>query len=93
MPKEISLPGRSPPAEDLHQLALSPERALLAAMLRCAVTDARNMGHSTLLVQSRERAITWLRNERAVRYWLDLLELPDWTYKALLREAGLVEED
>lgn len=87
------MPGRSPAAEDLHHLELAPERALLAAMLRCAVADARGTGQSRLLVQRRASAQAWLRDERAVRAWLELLGLPEATYSALLKAAGLEEKE
>jgi hypothetical protein len=88
------MPGNRPAiAADLAAYELSPERALLAAMFRMAVTDARSQGQHPALQARRLSAQAWLRNEPLVRWWLTLAGLPEWTYHALLCEAGLKKED
>jgi hypothetical protein len=78
-------------ADDLDTLDLSPAQACIAAMLRHAVTDARSTSQGRYDVQRRANARQWLRNRRSVQWWLDLAGLPDTTYDALLRAAGLGE--
>jgi hypothetical protein len=87
------MPGGRPRAEDdLDRLDLSPARTLLVTMLRYAVSDAQSQATGRPQQQRRDTARAWLRDEPAVRYWLNLLGLPDTTYAAPLREAGIEEE-
>jgi hypothetical protein len=86
------MPPRSKVEEDLDALDLSPARACLAAMLRYAVQDARSTGKGQLQQERRAKAQAWLRDREAVQWWLTLAGLPEGTYEALLREAGLAEE-
>jgi 1,2-phenylacetyl-CoA epoxidase catalytic subunit len=65
---------------------LLPEQDLIAAVLRQALRDARS--DSVYAAPARQ----WLRDAAAVQVWLDLAGCPAGTYAALLREAG-VEED
>lgn len=85
------MPGsRNRSEEDLNTLELSPEQALIAAMLRTAVHDARSTAKANLVdIQRREDAQKWLRNRGQVLWWLTLVGLPESTYTRLLREAGL----
>ncbi len=80
---------RSRVEEDLDSLDLSPEQALIAAMLRHAVQDARSTGQTRSQQQWRANAQAWLHDQAAVGYWLEVAGLPAWTYMALLKEAGL----
>lgn len=71
---------------------LSPERVLIAAMLRCAVDDARSTAtRSVFAAQRRATAQAWLRDRAQVQWWLDLVGLPEETYAQLLKAAGLGE--
>lgn len=80
-----------PTLEDLHTLEdLDGPRRLVAAMLRTAIQDARcTPGRSVSASQWKERAQKWLRNERAVCAWLDLVGLPHSVYARVLAEAGM----
>jgi hypothetical protein len=66
------------------------EHALIAALLRTALVDARSTpsggGRET---RRRIEARAWLRDRATVQLWLDLGGLPDGTYEALLHAAGL----
>ena len=75
------LPADTPAMRDLL-----PEQDLIAAVLRQALRDARS--DSVYAAPARQ----WLRDAAAVQVWLDLAGCPAGTYAALLREAG-VEED
>ncbi len=89
--------GRPPRRADALQdepteAQLSPEQALIAAMLRCAVQDARSTAKATEAdVHRRRNAQQWLRDRRQVEWWLTLVGLPESTYARLLKEAGLDE--
>lgn len=85
--------GRTRSDDDQVRGELSPYQALLAAMFRTAVQDARSQGRSSRdALRRRASAQAWLRNEPLVQWWLTLAGLPEWTYTALLREAGLLED-
>jgi hypothetical protein len=82
--------GRNRSEQDLNTLELSPEQALIAAMLRTAVQDAKSTAKANLIdIQRREDAQKWLRDRGQVMWWIIQLGLPDGTYERLLREAGL----
>lgn len=83
---------RSRVEQSLDSLDLSPEQALIAAMLRHAVQDARSRGTGAIQQQRRVQAQAWLQDKAAVGYWLEMAGLPEWTYNALLRDAGLEEK-
>lgn len=85
------MPGKRRTAvEEERVLDLSPERALLAAMLRAAVADANSHARSSRFdCAQRDSATRWLLDRPQVQFWLDLLGLPDGTYHALLRAAQL----
>jgi len=87
-----TLPPAAPTTQHQPELGMAPEYALIAALLRVAVNDARSRAHSASSDKARiAEAQAWLRNREAVMYWLELANLPDTTYDALLREAGLEE--
>lgn len=73
---------------DVHDIAagVQPERALIAALLRCVLTDAQCTER-----YRREDAQRWLRNRAVVEWWLMLAGLPESTYAVLLRKAGIDE--
>jgi hypothetical protein len=77
--------------DDLDACDLSPAQACIAAMLRHAVTDARSTSQGRYDRVRRTKAQQWLRDRPRVMWWLDLAGLPDTTYTALLRAAGLGE--
>ena len=89
------MPGRAPrrdqaPHEDNGAAELSPEQALIAAMLRCAVQDARSQARATQAdVHRRVSAQQWLRDRQQVEWSLTLVGLPESSYARLLREAGI----
>lgn len=77
----------------VESLDMAPEHALIAAVLRVAVNDAKSQAQSS--VHDRQRiaeAQQWLRDRATVMGWIELANLPDTTYEALLREAGLEED-
>lgn len=78
--------GRPCGVTNHHQDAidLAPEQALVAAVLRCAVQDARRVGGKH---QAEARA--WLRDKATVLAWLNMAGLPETTYDALLRAAAV----
>lgn len=83
--------GRSP-GREVADLGMAPEHTLVAALLRVAVHDARSRAQAMSSdAPRRAEAQAWLRNREAVMYWLELANLPEETYDALLKEAGLEE--
>lgn len=77
----------------LNHREMSPEHALIAALLRVAVNDAKSRAQAASSDGPRiAEAQAWLRNREAVMFWIELANLPDTTYDALLREAGLEGE-
>jgi hypothetical protein len=63
---------------------VSPERRLIAAILRQATTDARGRyGEQARAAQD------WLRHRAIVEWWIDLAGFPDTTYARLLARAGM----
>lgn len=82
--------GRKRSEDEALVLDLPPTHALVAAMLRYAVQDARSQAKASRYDrQRREKARQWLLDKAAVMYWLDLVGLPEATYNALLKDAGL----
>lgn len=82
--------GRKRSEDEALFLDLSPVHALVAAMFRYAVQDARSQAKASRYdSQRRENARSWLCDKIAVTYWLDLAGLPETTYETLLKEAGL----
>ena len=80
--------------EAIEQLDMDPEHALVAALLRLAVRDARSTArYSVQDEQRRLDAQLWLRNRSVVIWWLDLCGLPEEMYETLLRDAGLETEE
>lgn len=85
---------------------MTPEQALGIEVLCQAIRDARHDDYTSASVlrypatswQGRENkahrdARTWfLTQEAEVRWWLDMLELPEWCYAELLATAGLTQE-
>jgi lambda repressor-like predicted transcriptional regulator len=73
---------------------LSPEHALIRALFQVAVSDARSKAtYAHKSAQTIAEARAWLRDREAVTWWIDLANLPEATYEALLAEAGLPCED
>jgi hypothetical protein len=77
--------GRPRTEEILDAMNVSPERQLIAAMIRQAVTDARRRPPNADTFAAR----AWLDDEPLIRWWLDVLNLPDMTYTRLRSAAGL----
>ena len=76
--------------DSLAHLGMTPEQTLIAALLRVQVNDARSQARSASSDHARiAEARAWLRNREEVMYWIDLANLPDTTYDALLKQAGL----
>lgn len=89
--------ARRPYLEDpLQIVGVAPEQALIVALLRTLLTDAtRTVGQQVYAndkrAQWRDEARIWLQDKEAVMFWLDLASLPEETYGALLKVAGLEE--
>lgn len=74
----------------VEALDMAPEHALIAAVLRVAVHDAKSKAKAS--VHDRQRiaeAQQWLRDRATVMGWIELANLPETTYELLLKEAGL----
>jgi hypothetical protein len=83
--------GRPKGDSDVPSLDIEPERRLIAAMLRQAMTDARGTNH-----EWKRQAQCWLLRKDIVCTWLELVmdaTDTDVLYQRILRAARLTAEE